>query len=534
MKKRLYEIIKAKGLVFSKTHKIVLTNGRNGEWLFDIRSVFLDPEGLDILGQLFWDEFETKLPFQVGGLEVGAIPFIAAIQLEGRKRGYNINGFIIRKERRNVGLCRSVEGIITDEKIVIVDDLMNSGNSQRSVQAKLKSEGGKISGLYVVVDFKNNNGKKFCEEEGVEFHSLFSIEDFGIKKSRAVPQKRSVVQLNWTFCPPNPNYFFVVPKSTPVLDDEKLYYGTDSGIFYALHQKTGKVMWQYQTGNKEKGIFSSPSIIGDLIIFGGYDGNCYALNKESGDVIWEFTEADFIGSSPAIASDLNMVFIGLEHQVPGKKGSVVALDVDSGNKKWDFVVSEYLHGTPAYLASKKVVAIGTNDSIVYLFKAETGRLLWEFQTGGQIKASLCFDEKRNTVIFGSFDGNCYGVDVDSGEEVFRVKTDNQVYSTPLVVGDNLYVTSTDKYFYNFDLDKEVISKKIRTNGKILSSPRLIDGGIYFGANDGIVRAYDLVDQKITLAAQFPERITGSIVKSDRYDIFYATAYDNQVFAFSEV
>ena len=40
-----------------------------------------------------------------------------------------------------------------------------------------------------------------------------------------------------------PNYFHVVPKSTPTLDDRRVFFGSDSGVFWALEQDTGAVAW---------------------------------------------------------------------------------------------------------------------------------------------------------------------------------------------------------------------------------------------------------------------------------------------------
>lgn len=51
-------------------------------WIFDFRKAFLQPQYLDIFARFFWDEMGHLYPFQVGGLEMGVIPFISAIGLE--------------------------------------------------------------------------------------------------------------------------------------------------------------------------------------------------------------------------------------------------------------------------------------------------------------------------------------------------------------------------------------------------------------------------------------------------------------------
>jgi outer membrane protein assembly factor BamB len=45
----------------------------------------------------------------------------------------------------------------------------------------------------------------------------------------------------------------------------------------------------------------------------------------------------------------------------------------------------------------------------------------------------------NQVIFGSWDGNLYGANRESGEEIFRVETSYSVLSSPAVVDGVIYI-----------------------------------------------------------------------------------------------
>ena len=125
-------------------------------------------------------------------------------------------------------------------------------------------------------------------------------------------------------------------------------------------------------------------------------------------------EADFVGSSPAIAPELGLLFIGLEFGLFRKHGGIAALDLKTGKHVWDFRMREFVHCSPAYCPEKKLVAIGGNDSCVYMFDAKKGKLKWKFETGGPIKSSLTFDLSKN-LIFGSFDKNLYALDIMTGE-----------------------------------------------------------------------------------------------------------------------
>ena len=116
-------------------------HGKPMKWLLDIRKLFLNGDDLELVTEAFWDCMEDRLPFQIGGLEVGAVPLVGALIVKARQRGHNINGFIVRKSRKKSGLCNQIEGVLNQHPIVIVDDLANSGSSLRRVHAALSDLG---------------------------------------------------------------------------------------------------------------------------------------------------------------------------------------------------------------------------------------------------------------------------------------------------------------------------------------------------------------------------------------------------------
>lgn len=106
--------------------RISSTKGNKQNWLIDLRPILLDPDVLQKICDIFWTHYEAQLPFQVGGMEVAAVPIVTALVLTGRQRGLDVSGFIIRKERKRSGLSKRIEGEITDRPIVLVDDILNN------------------------------------------------------------------------------------------------------------------------------------------------------------------------------------------------------------------------------------------------------------------------------------------------------------------------------------------------------------------------------------------------------------------------
>jgi outer membrane protein assembly factor BamB/orotate phosphoribosyltransferase len=528
----LFTTIQQRSVFLGKDHPVISPTGHRQGWLIDLRMSLLDGEALQLVADLFWGQFADRLPFQVGGLETAAIPLVVAIIMAGRQRGTPVNGFVVRKERKPHGLSKTIEGTLTADPVVIVDDLINSGSGMEKVRTVVGEEGHPIRDLFVVIDYESGEGQRWLHNHGVRLTSLFRLSDFGLELKPVVPQvAMSEFRTVWKFRAPEPNYFHVVPKSTPALDDERIFVGSECGTFWALAQATGQVVWSAQVRDSgRKKIWSSPAVHEGRVYFGGYDGNVYCLDARSGAERWRFTGADWVGSSPALAPTLGLLFIGLEHEVPGRRGSLAALDMGTGTKVWELPAREYLHGTPLYCPSRGAVAVGTNDRDLVLADARTGRLIWRFPTKGEIKYAPALDAARNAVIFGSFDGTIYVVDLDSGRAVWSVPTGNIIYSTPLVVGDRAYVVSTDKHLYVLDLAKRAVIKRLHVGSKLYSSPRAIEGRIYFGSTGGLLLELDPERLLFTGRLQLPDRITNPVTYSERHRLYYALTYDNQLFA----
>lgn len=488
----LFSLIQKDGILrrVNLPRSIRSRSGKGLAWLVDLRQLFMKPQILSTVANLFWSEFDGRQPLQVGGVATGAVPFVTAIVMEGVRRGYEVNGFVIRKERKDSGMCNQLEGDLTEHPVVLVDDVLNSGSSVERAQLALAQVGLRIHHAFFVIDFLGEGAKEYLESEEIEPHTIFTSTEFELPTSASSSWEHPTLGLEWVFVPDNPNYAFNFPNSNPVCDDTHVYFGGSDQFFYALEQKTGECTWRFRVGKTPKSILSSPALHEGIVYFGAYDGNVYALDAATGYPKWVHTESDFVGSSPSLAPELGLLFIGGEYATDGNRGALLAIALETGETIWWVPVAEYLHGSPLYLADRQQVAIGTNDGFVMLVEAESGEIVWGFQTEGEVKHGLAYDAKRGLLCFGSFDQHIYVVDVDTGQCRFKIRTENRVYATPLVVDNLLFCPSTDRKMYVLDLDSGEIMRTVSSFGKLYSSPALLDGLVVWGGNDGLVRGID--------------------------------------------
>src|SRR2546426_597085 len=405
---KLREAIQQRAIFLGKDHPVVSPKGHGQGWLIDLRMTLLDGASLGLVADLFWERFACQLPFQVGGLEAGSIPLVVAIAMVGQKRGTPVNAFIVRKERKPHGLSETIEGVLTDDPIVIVDDLMNSGSGMEKVRVILGEAGHRFRDLFVVIDYEAEEGRRWLQQYDVGLTSLFRLVEFGLELKPSTPRvTRSEFREVWRFRSPEPNYFHVVPKSTPALDDRRVFFGSDSGVFWALEEDTGAVAWTFRVQEAgRRNIWSSPAVHAGRVYFGSYDGNVYCLDAEDGREHWRFTGADWVGSSPALAPDLNLLFIGLEHEVPGRRGSLAALDMGTGAKVWELPVREYLHGTPLVVGDRAYVV--STDKHLYVLDLARQVVITRLHAGAKLYSSPRLIDSR--IYFGSTGGLVFELD----------------------------------------------------------------------------------------------------------------------------
>ncbi|MDP9650927.1 outer membrane protein assembly factor BamB [Paraburkholderia caledonica] len=243
------------------------------------------------------------------------------------------------------------------------------------------------------------------------------------------------------------------------------------------------------------------------MLFGSYDGNLYALDVETGKELWRNVEADWIGSSPCVAPDLGLAFVGLEHAAPRRAGAIAAIDISTGVKRWEVTTYAFVHASPQYEFATGALVCGTNDGSLIALDAATGEIRWQVEVGASIKHAPAIDTLKEAVVVGAFDGTIRCFDLRTGTARFTVQTGNTVYTTPLIDGGRIYCGSTDQSIYVIDLASGSKIASIPVSAKVFSPPKRVGDWIWFGATDGRVRALDPVTLAIVSDTQLSESIT---------------------------
>jgi orotate phosphoribosyltransferase len=512
--------------------KAISPRGRFQDWLIDLRATFMRSDLLAAIADEFWSLNQDRGIFQVGGMEAAAIPLLTAILLRAPEQHRGINGFMIRKERKATGLGRIIEGEVTDAKIVLVDDIINSGNSVEKARAAVEALGRSVEVLFSVIDYESKSGLRWRRQHGIEVQSLFKLRDFGLELAHDPAPPRQRYRRLWHTPVPGGVPFHIVPKSAPLLVGSVIFRGCDAGKMQAFDAATGKLIWEYQvTGAaREKGIWSSPAHCEGRLYFGAYNGVAYCLDAASGREIWVRSHGEWIGASPVVVPRHGLVYFGIEYERPWARGGVAALDWSSGDKVWEYPVRRYQHGSPAYWAGGDLIIWGIADHVMAGVQAKSGKIAWTFKTRRSVKYAPAVCEARGLVAFASFDKSIYLLEAATGAKLGEWETGEICYTTPLIVGDRMFCGSGDRHIYVVDLKSLTLIKKISTGARVYSSPKLIDDRVILGTSGGLIMEIDPDTLRIEGRAQLDDAVTNAVAATPDGKQIFVSTYMNHLYA----
>ena len=106
------------------------------------------------------------------------------------------------------------------------------------------------------------------------------------------------------------------------------------------------------------------------------------------------------------------------------------------------------------MTSTGLVVIGNLDGYVYAIDGKTGEFKWRFATDGAkqgLGVTSSVAEYEGKLIFGANDGNIYGIKLDDQSVAWKVKTGDEINSSPVLDDKGiLYCGSRDKNLYAID------------------------------------------------------------------------------------
>ncbi|TWI75548.1 orotate phosphoribosyltransferase [Desulfobotulus alkaliphilus] len=153
MKKALIDLLCKKSVKVSETDSFTLASGKKSNFYINCKPTALDPQGMFFIGHLIMEELENSSVHAIGGLTFGADPVAMATAFASGLKGKPLQAFSIRKEQKDHGLIRWVEGDVNPgDRVVIIDDVATTGGSTIKAINRAMETGLDVCKVIVLVD----------------------------------------------------------------------------------------------------------------------------------------------------------------------------------------------------------------------------------------------------------------------------------------------------------------------------------------------------------------------------------------------
>jgi len=156
-----------------------LASGRESDFFIDCKRVMLTAEGHRLIGAVLFDVVAAMTEVAgVAGVVLGGCPLVSAVSLTSALRGRPLDALYVRKEAKDHGTGRRVEGSVpVGTKVVLLEDVLTTGGSSCAAVEALRAEGWKVSHAIALVD-RDEGAKAALAALDVTAEGIFHRGDF--------------------------------------------------------------------------------------------------------------------------------------------------------------------------------------------------------------------------------------------------------------------------------------------------------------------------------------------------------------------
>ncbi len=177
-RERLVQLLRERSF---ERKRVVLASGRESDFFIDCKQTVLTAEGHALVGDLMFEALRAFEPCEaVAGVELGGCPLASAVSLTSFVRGAPVSALYVRKEAKDHGSRRLVEGdkaLRPGMAVVMLEDVITTGGSTLKAVQKLRDAGARVVGVVALVD-RLEGGADAIRQEGLPIVSICTRRDF--------------------------------------------------------------------------------------------------------------------------------------------------------------------------------------------------------------------------------------------------------------------------------------------------------------------------------------------------------------------
>jgi orotate phosphoribosyltransferase len=174
----LRALIKARSF---RTGDFTLASGQKSSYYLNLKPTMMHPRGGHLSALALLDRLAPGVAY-FGGLEMGAVPIIAAMAALSDVQGRAVGTFFVRKEAKQHGTRQMIEGLAEGESlsgrsVTVIDDVATSGGSILKAVEAARAAGADVVQALCLVN-RDQGGDEALSALGIPLGSVFHARDF--------------------------------------------------------------------------------------------------------------------------------------------------------------------------------------------------------------------------------------------------------------------------------------------------------------------------------------------------------------------
>ena len=159
-----------------------LSSGKQATYYVDMRKLTLDHRAAPAIGRIMNDLIaDIDGVVAVGGLTLGADPIANSVVHATADSARPLDAFVVRKEAKDHGRGRQIEGAeVAGKRVVVLEDTSTTGQSALKAVEALRKAGAEVAAVAVIVD-RATGAQAAIEAAGLEWRAAIDLNDLGLE-----------------------------------------------------------------------------------------------------------------------------------------------------------------------------------------------------------------------------------------------------------------------------------------------------------------------------------------------------------------
>lgn len=249
--------------------------------------------------------------------------------------------------------------------------------------------------------------------------------------------------------------------STPTVVGDVMFIGSCAGTFYAINKTTGQVQWSYdiRRDGKQQSFHGDPLVTDDLILIGtDYScapdgiGHVYAFERDTGKVRWKYR---------AISVPTDITRVGSNVYFGSFQDQWSSVDLQTGDLNWSFstgATNKDCDMPKSPVTDGNRLFIAGLDGVIYSLNASSGRVSWKRKLAASPSTALALGDR--TIYVGTNDQRIYRLNAETGTVVSELAVESKPVGRLAFVNDSLLMfldNASERAGYIISVDSKLAS-----------------------------------------------------------------------------